>query len=562
MLAWRDLYFLDEHQYFLNKEGDYVEPSESEVRIVLPTAQYYVEGMREMLLTKRPAIDVPPPTNSGQDMLDADHNEKALVMLWDMMNVYEQLGDATWHGLTDGWGVLQLLYDKDHAEDEAPLILLSHDPYNVYAAPGKRPGTWEYVLHAYPRFVLELQDEWPDNEGLQKMDPDKQVTFIDYWDDKVNAIGISYTEVRSGFGETTVCEWLKEPAAHGYGFFPWEIFFPCRLPFRKIGERMGISVFHFVTDLIRYQCDLVSKKATMIQRHQDPPLVTKTLEGRSFEPISSEHGMHIRLFPEESAEYLVYDSPMPALDTQISLMQDFIERGSIPRGLQGQGGPGEASGMALSMLRNPTLMRVAFKQSAIERCLQSLNSKILRLIEKKVKKPFTAFGIDSAGMASKTIVDPQKIGQYYYNRVRLSASLPTDDASTVQMLSAMIQTGLISRQTGRDVMQNTLHEILPQSLPDEQVRVITETVLENPEFINSLAMQAAQDLFLPIMQQGKQEGAAAQGPQQNPMGGYGQKEVTMPSTTMASQQPGMAGGNTKPSLEQILGESSGGMGGM
>lgn len=560
MLCWRDLYFLKDRQYFIDQDGEYVEPEKDERRVILPIAQQYVESMRELLLTKPPAISVPAPSVRGRDVVHADHNEKVLLTIWHQANIYQEVCDSLWHGFVDGWGVLQIVWDKNAEENQSPIEVIAQDPINVYPCPGRRTGEWQYLIHCYPRTVGEIRDEWEHGrdrrtkqyraarEALDKLEDGDMVDYIEYWDDEVFAVAINYQTKESNRQQGDVkeiTEFVVPPEEHRYGFLPWLIYFPNRTPFSRIGERAGISILYIIEDLVRYLCWLVSKKATMLDRWQDPPLVTKTEDGRDFEPVRTESGMHLRLLPEESAEYLVNPTPMPQLDTQIEKIEEYIERSSLPRVLQGQY-VGSISGIAMSLLRNPTLMKIAFKQKSLEYTLVKLNEMILRLVEKFGRGERYLWGRNTLGENIDVIINPKAIGGYYRNDVKLSASLPTDDANTVNMLATLVQLQVLSRQTARDVAQQTLHELLPQSLPDEQKRVLAETILTNEQMVAQLAMRVAQEVFGGIL--------PGIGGQENPRGGYGPREVTMPARTLASQTPGMPGGNVQPSLQQRLEE--------
>jgi len=397
ILSWRLMYFRDPQQYFLDNQGNYAEPEADEVRIILPEVPLTVETMRELLFTKKPAITVPLSSAKGVEKDQADHNEKALLAMWSWANVYEAAKDSLWFALTSGWGVLETLWDKKQSKDISPVIVLARDPVNVYPCPGKRVGEWEYVLFAWTRLVGEIRDEWQANrdartriwkatqETLENLEDDEEVTYLEYWDEKVHAVAINYESASKSKDEADIREitaFIKPSVYHDYGFLPWNFYFPCKLPFQRIGERIGVPIFYLIEELIREICRLASKKATMLERWQDPPLVTKTIEGRDFEAVRSEAGLQIKLNSDENedAYYLVNPTPMPQLDTQIAMLQDYIERGSIPRVLQGQY-VGAISGIAMSLLRNPTLMKVAFKQTAIEEALESVGSKMLRLLD-------------------------------------------------------------------------------------------------------------------------------------------------------------------------------------
>jgi hypothetical protein len=559
-LAWRDLYFKKPEAIWADKDGKYISPEPDEKRIILPIAQNIVEGFRELLLAKSPSISVPQSSVEGESLKQAEHNEKTLLAAWDRAEVYERLRDALWHGLVDGWGVMQMVWNKE-SDTGFPITVLHHDPYNVYAMPSATPNRWQYVIHTYPRLVGSIKEEWPKikderkraskvaKESIELMDLDEYkdtdtVTFFDYWDDEVNAVGISYVKTEKySRAETIVTRWLKEPTAHGYGFNPWYIMLPCRLPFKNEGEKMGVSILYSVEELIKEKCKNISEKATMVARYMDPPLITITEMGTDFEPVRTERGMHLRLRTGEDAKYLVHPGTPPQLDTLGMELSENIEAAALPKALQGLY-EGNVSGIAMSLLRNPTLMKIAFKQKEMERVLENLNSDMLKLLEKKVTKPMYIYGESREGGQINVTFDPAIVDGYYRNSVKLSASLPTDDAGVVNMLATLVQLKIIDVTTARDVAQQTMHDLVPQSLIDEEMKILASMALQDPTLIQSLAMEIAKKVNLPYLQ-----------PQpENPQGGYGDKAVQMGAGTLPSQIPNMPGGNTQPGMQQRVGE--------
>ena len=114
---WRSMYFLQHQQYFLDNTGTFIDPEPDEKRVVLPIAPFVVEAMRELLFTKSPAITVPVSTAKSVDQDQADHNEKALLAIWQWSRVYSVAKDSLWFALTAGWGVLETLWDKQDEDD-------------------------------------------------------------------------------------------------------------------------------------------------------------------------------------------------------------------------------------------------------------------------------------------------------------------------------------------------------------------------------------------------------------------------------------------------------------
>jgi hypothetical protein len=349
-----------------------------------------------------------------------------------------------------------------------------------------------------------------------------------------------------------VSYFIKEPTKHNYGFMPWVIFFTDPLPYDTIGERMGVGRLWYIQDLIPYMSQSFSEKATYVRRHLDPTLITKTNDGRAIDTMHAETGGHIKLETEEDAGYMAAPPLTRDAAELMAVASEYLDRAGVPKVMQGQY-VGAVSGVAMNMLRTPTLMKIAFKQKAIERALIKLNYMYLRMLEKFLRAPYQVWGRDKSGGLFDTTIDPDAIGGYYQNDVKLSASLPSDDASTVNMLASLNQLGILSVRSVRDVAQQSLHDLVPQSLDDETAQIIAEKALSNPELIAAISMYYAQQIdpvIAKYMEQQKQPQ-----PPGNPA--MGDKEVTMPSTTVASQTPGMPGGNTEPTMQQRLQEMIG-----
>ena len=557
-LAWRASYFMEPESVFLDKKGNYRPPEPDEQRVVLPIAYNLVESFRELLLAKSPSISVPQSSIKGESLEQADNNEKVLLAVWERADVYERLRDAMWHALVDGWGVMQLVWRPG---EDMPVKVLHHDPYHVYAMPNATLTGWEYVINSYERLVGSIRDEWADiadgrsklgksvKETLERFDIDKlddtdTITYFDYWDSKENCVGVTYSAKDEHRKDATISAFLKEPANHGYGCLPWYIMLPCRLPFNNKGERMGVSIIYPLYEIIKYKDVAISQKATMATRYYDPPLVTITEMGEDIEPVRTEAGLHLRLKNGEDAKYLVHPGPPPAADVLMQQIDEYIETAGLPRVLQGLY-TGAASGVAMSLLRNPTLMRVAFKQKEIEKTAEKLNADILRLISNKAGSAgINLWGVDNKRQNFDIVASKESIGGYYRNSVKLSASLPSDDASTVNMIVSLITSNVLSAKTARDVAQQTLHELVPQSLIDEQKQILIEKALQDPGMIQALAAELAKEADLVYL--------TPKG--ENPQGGYGDAVPGMPAGTLPSQTPQYPTGNTKPDAAMQLQE--------
>jgi len=577
MKIWRSLALLSKYSLWTDEEGAYIPPEDQEIRVNLPIAYTIVEGYRTLLLSRPPVISVPTSSIKAVHQDQAEEIEKMLYGIWETSNVLEAVKEALWHALAEGWGVLQIVYDADAEERGAcPIYAKAVDPLNVYPMPADRPNEWAYVIVIEKRLVGELYQTYVAGhdkrlrttkiaqQALEGFKDTDEVAVIGYWDDTHFATGIAPFSLLKGEEAETPAEvrWLEEPTEHELGRVPFVFFFGIDLPYRDKGERIGVSVLWPIEGLIRYAARLFSQKATIIARFADPTLVTKTLEGRGFEGVGT-YGGQLPLELEEDAYYL--QPPTQALssvDVQIEEILGQIEQAGLPRHVLGQLTVSRLSGVAMNLLRTPVLMKIAFKQMGIENALEKMNEMFLRIIENRVTHPVYIWGTMPDGTPIETVLTPEVIGGYYRNRVRLTASLPTDEPAVTAMLTALVQLGILSKRAARDVIQQTFRDLAPQSLKQEEDQILIETLLEMPAIKNALMWDAAQEAGLPIVeelmgQQGQQPrqgaifqaGAEAGLPAQTfPFRIAGRQEPTTPDIVrrLAQVTLGAQGGSPNP----------------
>ncbi|MBM3149161.1 MAG: hypothetical protein FJZ88_03910 [Chloroflexi bacterium] len=154
-------------------------------------------------------------------------------------------------------------------------------------------------------------------------------------------------------------------------------------------------------------------------------------------------------------------------------------------------------------------------------------------------------------------LDPTIIGGYYRNQVKLSASLPTDEAATTAMLTALRQTNVLSSRTVRDVIQQTLRDLVSQSLEDEEDQILIETLLSMPEIQLALAQDVAREAGVRLPEQ--MQGGGAEAPMQGAIPGFGGGEMAPQQTPWSMQGRGTpTGPDMIRRLAQLSAEGAGG----
>lgn len=558
MEVWRELALLTKESYWIDSNGDYKPPQDREVRIILPIAYNTIESYLSLMLTRPPVISVPTSDVREVHYKQADSIERMLYGIWSQSRMIKAIRDGLWHALVDGWGVLQVIYSPDdELKDRCPIYAKSVDPIGFYPMPSDRPGEWEYVILVSHRLVGELRNALilgkdgrtravrTAKAALENLNEDDRVKVLEYWDDEKHALMLIPTPDESEEPEVALGTWLLPPTKHEFGRIPFVIWHGAELPFQTRGERMGVSILFPMEQLVRYSCQLISQKATIIARYANPTLVTKTMEGRGFD-VPQPYGGQLPLELDEGAEFLLPPETSPSVDIQLQEIIAQIEQAGLPRHIMGQLSVGRISGIAMNLLRTPVLMKVAYKQMAVEEGLERINELFLRAVESYVSGPIYLWGRDAAGEPIDTALDPEVIQGYYRNQVKLTASLPTDETAVTAMLTALKQLDILSSRTVRDIIQQTLRDLSSQSLEGEDDQILIEKLLSMPELQMALAQDAAQQAGVQLPMGGGQQGGAQQ-PMQGAIPGFGGGQGMAPQ-----QLPWRGGGRNQPTTPDLI----------
>jgi hypothetical protein len=175
-------------------------------------------------------------------------------------------------------------------------------------------------------------------------------------------------------------------------------------------------------------------------------------------------------------QFMTPPGPHPSVDQQIMLMEKLTEDATVSGSMMGRY-VGAMSGLALSAMNNPVLMRIAHRQQIRERAYERLNGLILELTQEYAPaEGWYVAGLDKRGAAMELRLKPDEIGGYYRNRVELSASLPKDEAGELMSMAQLVGQKLISRETFLDQMQRMKH-LSSQSPQDEMKKILRDLLL-------------------------------------------------------------------------------------
>jgi hypothetical protein len=548
--ADRDNHFVE---YFKAIDGDIwaEDPGTNEVRVTDPLCSDTVDLDVALLVSKSPIITVPTSAVSGVDGTMASLYEQVLYGVWQACQMLIVLDKACRMASATGWGVIR--GPVVVARKEFPLRITSCDPRQCYPD-FDEDGRLRFNFFVTKRSVADVKADLPRQRGrlpsvwhrdlIADMEDDKEVRWMEYWgwhDDRLmHAIAVNPTvDEAVGPNDLQIGSWLKEPVdlSDDYPDIPYEYFFP-RATGRAEKGREGESVIANILEVQKAKSMLMTVLASDAFNRGNQPMWT---DGQILFPLDAQGKPYI----DTDAGGFTQVSPGAKLDVVPGTMDHQLTsqlyeklermggRSTFPAAMYGQY-EGAMSGIALSLLTNPVLIRQALAQRRIEGALQNVNARILRTLA-RLPGSVPLFGVDKKGTPFE--IDLRQVpmlGKYTHNVVQLSSSLPKDVPILGQLINSSAQQGVLSKRTAAEYLQNLMD--LPNKSPEEEFeKRVAEQITEGKANIETMAaLQAYQTLVAAKMQntipiQGAGGGAVQQGapagappyavaPQQEPTG--------------------------------------------
>jgi hypothetical protein len=517
---------------------------EGEYRVSSPRACTTVESFRTLLLTQHPVISVPASEVRGVAQERAEQLEKYLYGTWARMAMMAVLDDAEWYADCLGLGIVRLLYDDRAAEGEFPLFAQALDPRNCYPVwDPRRPLEPVEVVHSYKRRRRDIEVEWgvklTPGKGVGDLEEwrDEKADYTEYWRvdlveekdkaeeaegqaaegeepehrgmmrrvvDRLQARGKGKRTARAVWKRRTLhCvvvdgQWVKKPTwVPGYERLPFYCWAGVRTPLASEDGTLsvlfplagGAKETDDVLGILGAEHLLLGMKMAIVSKFANGAAWTddQELEQLSWNPRALN-----RVKPGAKIGLLMPPSPTPAVDQLMAQLQALGDDASLPPAMRGQY-VGDVSGLYLSAITNPVLMKVAARQRDREAACAAINAGILALTEEYAPpEGWLVYGADKGGQDFELQLGPDQIGGYRRTRVKLSASLPKDSAGEIMSLAALVRDRLLSRRTAMDQIQE-IRRMAGVSPEDEQRQILTETILAMPEIQQGLAIQALRE---------------------------------------------------------------------
>jgi hypothetical protein len=328
-------------------------------------------------------------------------------------------------------------------------------------------------------------------------------------------------------------EWVKKPVAiPGYNRLPF-----IRYPGIKTGlekEDGALSVLFPITGgkpasgskgIAAAQAELLNMRQEIIERFANAAIVT---DSANIDRLDFTLGAVNQIEQGKTWSFIVPPGPNPAVAEQMGMLEKLTEDATVSAAMRGQY-VGELSGLALTAVNNPVLMRVAHRQQIRERAYQAMNELILGLTEEYAPtEGWYVWGPDKKGAAAEAQLRPAEINGYHRNRVKLTASLPKDEAGEIMSRSNLVDKGQLSIRSFLDYLQQTT-QMASQSPEDEMKQILIGKLLLGGKLTEKLQELVASD-WDPMLAQLLAEQQAPQGQPGSPPG---------PPGPMAGMPPGV-----------------------
>lgn len=379
----------------------------------------------------------------------------------------DAIADSLLNALIFGWGCIRCLWDIDRedmlreskdgfaADYMFPIVVQSISPYMIYPIPGGRFERYRAVIYRAIAPKEQLEEEWgvdltPEpaegDENAEVYD-NEPVEYIDYWCWEGTRI---YNAVMANG------RFLKEPAEMPeYDSLPYEIFFCREGPDKNSGDKIGLSFMFTLLEAVRELELLSNRELRAIELYADPPLVTIKNPENPPVDVQTGPGSRIELEAGENAFWLNWTGSAPDMARAKDFWGKLIESFSFPDIASGV--VGGTSGLDTIALQQGGMAKVFTPRQNLEQALERLNTKIIRLFQKRSAKEKLhirglrtesdeehTFSFDIAGKDTKG---------YEYTKVTIRAKFPQEELRNAAIAQGLVAADLYS---ARDVMSKFL----------------------------------------------------------------------------------------------------------
>lgn len=478
--------------------------------VVLPTP-YNIVTLAERMFSNLPRIKVPSAKGEVDDDDKARKRSRWLAAYWQRANREYSLpvmGNLVWQSLVLGRHCLRVRWIRDDLpkalrDRRLPIMLDTPDPRctfvdedwrgTCFASHGYRQR-WRSLWSFYKQYEVmrppdeSRADEWVETRDVWWLDDDGNV-----WNSVLASLPQRQETYKRGRARDVVyaMEFLKPPTQTDYPEVPIIVGYGDSAPLDDSMTR-GLSLLYPIQEMWRYNNRLASGTATALLWNFNPFVWLENTSGATVPPISVEPGTIQELPLGVKPQQMTIQNNMSLMQAQMSLVDAAIQQSAFPSVMYGEAG-GLTAGYPMQILAQQARGRTNKIRQNLERTLEKGNALMLAMIEVDIwggDEGVKIWAEDEARGLYSITLKASDIQQYYENSVTLVPDVPEDNAQKIATWLRMVETQVISRQTFRDLVLETIG--LPQ---DEDVRVMIETALQDPQMQGKAILRALQKYY-------------------------------------------------------------------
>lgn len=461
---------------------------------VIDPTPYNVVNLAQRLLSTKPRIQyIPCHPNVEKYEEWADQINLWLDAFW-RANSFRQnrdvVGDSTWNVLVKGRFAFDVKWVKDQLPDlvrstTPPILVRALDPMNVGIHEG--PNYTEFAYHKYDAPLLDILQTYPDLRKLARkaknnvlQDKIEQMDRNNSRDEAYEVCVIDYWRTNADDGKV----WNAILVDDEFAVVPNETDYPCVPIITGRGDNgvnagdafEGLSILYPMMNLWKYNCRLLSQKASGLMWHFWPAILVSNDGGEPIDDIEIAPGATTPIPPGTKVEFLRGDPNVPLAQAVSEDVSALIQQSAFPEVMYGKA-PGDLqAGYGVSLLTDQAKGRIKKFAEALETGITKVNSLVLALISAKGKDGVSLWGEDrTQNQFYRLTVTPEMINGHYDNKVSLTPEIAQEQIQKQTVGMGLVRDGIISKRTFREFYANIE---LPGSEPE---RIAIEEAIGSDE---------------------------------------------------------------------------------
>lgn len=477
-----------EAMYKLDAGFEIKDPREAVIKhgkeqVITPDPQNNI-GMVKRLVSTYPDINVPPESQTDDDIESAKRKERWLIGAWQTMNREQGrilTSDATVFAALRGRAVFNPMWVREDLPPRLkktafPIRTRVLDPMNVAIKRGPLYTHWAY--HKYDGDRLDLEQRYSKlkiwdklrearkGRGRRASAEVEELCVVDYW----------WTDTDSG--EVWNCvivdeEFAIEPRETDYPQVPFVEAWGDATPLSDEAYA-GMSILEPTRELWPYKCRLMSNIGTGILYYTYPPFLIQNEFGQPTGDFEIRPGATIHV-PWGTK----HEAPMPqfnisGLQVMLDRVETAMQQATFPGVMYGDSGAMQA-GYGVNILADAARGRVKDILEYMEMAVMHVNEQMLALVDTFApRKGVELYAYDQRGKKPYLeTLSKKDVKGNYRNTVSLKADVPADRMQELGLVRTLMDGKYMSVESGHNLMKDWV-------APDEMQRIRLEQAMLHP----------------------------------------------------------------------------------